>query len=154
MEAITAFLESFDIAKLLPELGKLISDLRFWSGLFMLLGPIIMLILGLWYFFLPTREANNHIGFRAYFGMGSMDAWRFAQRRAGLFFMIGGGILTVVSLVSVIILAGAEPMKMATTGLIVLLLQGLAAFGIWLTLQIMLMIRYDKNGNKKGLSQK
>lgn len=150
MEAITAFLESFDIAKLLPELGKLIGDLRFWAGLFMLVGPIIMLILGLWYFFLPTREANHHIGFRAYFGMGSMDAWCFAQKRAGLFFMIGGGVLTVISLVLVIMLSGAEPMKMATTALIVLLIQTLAAFGLWLVLQIMLMVRYDKNGNRKN----
>ena len=45
MEAITAFMESFDIAKLLPDLGKFISDLRFWAGLFLLIGPIIMLLL-------------------------------------------------------------------------------------------------------------
>ena len=149
MEAITAFLESFDIAKLLPELGKFISDLRFWAGLFMLVGPIVMLLLGLWYFFLPTKEANHHVGFRAYFGMGSQEAWKYAQKMAGWFFMIAGGVLTVVSLVLVIVLGGAEPMNMATTALILLIIQAAAAFGLWLTLQILLVLRYDRNGNKK-----
>lgn len=150
MEAITAFMESFDISKLLPELGKFISDLRFWAGLFMLIGPMIMLLLGLWYFFLPTKEANHHVGFRAYFGMGSPEAWCYAQKRAGLFFMIGGGALAVVSLVFVIILGGAEPMKMATTALILLMVQAIAAFGLWVALQIMLMTKFDKNGNRKN----
>ncbi len=150
MEAITAFMESFDVSKLLPELGKFISDLRFWAGLFMLAGPIIMLLLGLWYFFLPTKEANHHIGFRAYFGMGSPDAWKYAQKRAGLFFMIGGGVLTVASLVFVLLSGGTEPMEMATTALIILLVQAFVAFGLWLALQIMLMLRYDKNGNRKN----
>ena len=150
MEAITAFMESFDIAKLLPDLGKFISDLRFWAGLFLLIGPIIMLLLGLWYFFLPTKEANHHVGFRAYFGMGSQEAWKYAQKMAGMFFMIAGGAFTVISLVLIIVLGGAEPMKMATTALILLIVQALAAFGLWLTLQIMLMTKFDKNGNRKN----
>ena len=149
MEAITAFMESFDIAKLLPELGKFISDLRFWLGLFMLVGPVLMLLLGLWYFFLPTKEANHHVGFRSYFGMGSPDAWKFTQKRAGLLFMIGGGVLTVASIVLLVVLSGAEPMKMATTAVIVLLAQAVVAFSLWLTMQITLLIRYDKQGNKK-----
>ena len=56
---------------------------------------------------------------------------------------------TVVALVLVLVFAGAEPMKMATTALVMLIIQALAAFGLWLALQIMLMIRYDKNGNRK-----
>ena len=149
MEAITAFMEGFDIAKFLPDLGKLIGDLRFWIGVFLLIGPIIMLLLGLWYFFLPTKEANHHIGFRTYFGMSSPVAWKYAQKMAGLMFMIGGGVLTVCALIYVILAKAAEPMKMATTALIILLAQVFVAFGIWLAMQILLLIRFDKKGNKK-----
>jgi len=152
MEAITAFMESFDISKLLPELGNFIGRLQFWLGLFVLAGPVVMLLLGLWYFFLPTREANHHVGFRSYFGMGSMEAWKFTQKRAGLLFMIGGGLLTVASVIMLAVLAGAEPMNMATTALLLLLIQALVAFSLWLTMQITLMLRYDKNGNRKKLS--
>ena len=150
MEAITAFMESFDIAKFLPELGKLISDLRFWIGLFSLAGPAVMLVLGLCYFFLPTKEANHHIGFRTYFGMGSPAAWRFAQRRAGLLFMIGGGVLAAASVVVVILFGKADPMKLALITLILLIVQALTVFGLWLAMQIILMKRFDKNGNEKS----
>ena len=149
MEAITAFMESFDISALLPELGKFISDIRFWVGLFMLIGPIVMLGLGLWYYFLPTKEANHYIGFRTYFGMGSREAWSYAQKWAGWFFMIGGGALAVVSLVFVIIFGGMDAMKMATTAFYVLVGQAVVALGLWITLQIMLIRRYDKDGNLK-----
>ena len=48
-------------------------------------------------FFTP-REANHYIGYRCYFGMGSVQAWRFTQRFAGLVFGILGLVLTVVML--------------------------------------------------------
>ena len=149
MEAITAFLESFDIAKLLPELGKFIGDLRFWAGLFMLIGPLVMLGLGLCYFFLPTKEANHHIGFRTHYGMGSVQAWRYSQRLAGLMYMIGGGAFAVLSLVLIIILSFGQPMAMATTTFIVVLVQALSAIALWIALQIIIGKRFDKDGNPK-----
>lgn len=147
MEAITGFLESFDIAKLLPELGAFISDLRFWAGFIMLIGPLVMLGLGLWYFFLPTKEANHHIGFRTHFGMGSIKAWRYSQRLAGLFYMIAGGVLTVLMIIFIIILSAGEPMAMATTAFILLIIQAVAALAVWITLQVLIGKRYDENGN-------
>ena len=149
MEAITAFLESFDIAKLLPELGAFISDLRFWAGLFLLIGPLVMLGLGIWYFFLPAKEANHHIGFRCRSGMGSVQAWRFAQRLAGLFYMVVGGVLTVISVIMIVVLAVAEPMAMATTALIVMILQALIALALRIVLQVLIGKQFDQDGNKK-----
>ena len=149
MEAITAFLESFDIAKLLPELGAFISDLRFWAGLFLLIGPLVMLALGAWYFFLPTNEANHYIGFRCRSGMGSVQAWRYAQRLAGMFYMVAGGLLTVLSVIMIVVLALAEPMAMATTALIVMILQAIAAVALWVVLQALIGKHFDKEGNRK-----
>lgn len=149
MEAITAFLESFDIAKLLPELGKFISDLRFWAGLFMLIGPIVMLGLGIWYFFLPTKEANHYIGFRTHASMGSIQAWRYSQRLAGLLYMIVGGVFGALSLVLIIVLSFTQPMAMATTAFIVIILQAFSAIALWAILQMMISSRFDKNGNPK-----
>ena len=149
MEAITAFLESFDIAKLLPELGAFISDLRFWAGLFMLIGPLVMLGLGVWYFFLPTKEANHHVGFRTHYGMGSVKAWRYSQRLVGMVYMILGGALTVVMIIFIIILSAGEPMTMATTAFILLIIQALAALAAWIALQLLIGKRFDKDGNPK-----
>ena len=149
MEAITAFMESFDIAKLLPELEAFIGDLRFWAGFFMLIGPLVMLGLGACYFFLPTKEANHHIGFRTHYGMGSVQAWRYSQRLAGLFYMIGGGGFSVISIILIIILSLGDPMVMATTTFIVMILQALGALVLWLVLRGMIAKRFDKDGNRK-----
>lgn len=149
MEAITAFLESFDIAKLLPELGKFISDLRFWAGLFMLIGPLVMLGLGIWYYFLPTKEANHYVGFRSNASMGSVEAWRYSQRLAGLFYMIVGGVFAALSLVLIIILSFGKPMAMATTAFIVIILQALSSIVLWIIVNGLISKRFDKDGNPK-----
>ena len=149
MEAITAFLESFDIAELLPELGAFLSDLRFWAGFFLLIGPLVMLALGLWYFFLPPKEANHHIGFRCKNGMGSVAAWRYSQRLAGLLYMIVGGALTLLSLILIIVMVAAKPMAMATTAVVVMVIQALAALALWIILQVIIGKHFDKDGNRK-----
>lgn len=149
MEAITAFLESFDIAELLPELEKFISDLRFWAGLFMLIGPLVMLGLGLWFFFLPTKEANHHIGFRTRISMGSVSAWRYSQKLAGLFYIVVGGAFTLLSIIMIIILSFSNPMAMATTAFILMVIQALVALAIWIVLQILIGRHFDMSGKKK-----
>ena len=57
MEAITGFLEDFDFAKLLPELGKFLTDLRFWSNFILIAVPLVILGFGIWYFFFPACSA-------------------------------------------------------------------------------------------------
>ena len=68
------------------------------KGLFFtsLITPLILLVLGLIYILIPPKEANHHAGFRTYFGMGSVEAWRFTQRIAGLAWTALGGLLTIV----------------------------------------------------------
>ena len=61
-----------------------------------MIGPVVLLVLGLAYLFLSPREANYYFGYRCYFGMGSVQAWRFTQRIAGMLFGGVGLILTIV----------------------------------------------------------
>ena len=62
----------------------------------LLAGPVIFLILGLLYLFATPKEANYKFGYRCYFGMGSVNAWRYSQRLAGIVFTGVGLILTLV----------------------------------------------------------
>jgi uncharacterized membrane protein len=91
-----SFFQDFDFAKLLPEPEKFMNSLEGWIRFFVLLGPLVLLGLGLWYYFYPPKEANYRAGFRTYFGMGSVEAWRFSQRIAGLVFAPLGLVLTVI----------------------------------------------------------
>lgn len=67
------------------------------------IGPVIALILGLAYLFLAPKEANYYFGYRCYFGMGSVRAWRFTQRIAG---MILGGLGLILTVIMAIVTAG------------------------------------------------
>ena len=62
---------------------------------------MLLFLLGLVYLFLTPKEANHYIGYRCYFGMGSVNAWRFTQRLAGIVFGSLGLILGSVMLLTV-----------------------------------------------------
>lgn len=96
IDAIKSALDGFDPAALLPDLSLVFGSIGTLCRWAVLLGPVILLALGLAYLFLSPREANYYFGYRCYYGMGSVQAWRFTQRLAGLVLGGLGLILTVV----------------------------------------------------------
>lgn len=96
IESIKSLMDGFDPAALLPDLSDLFGSLATLCRFAVMIGPVVLLVLGLAYLFLPPREANYYFGYRCYFGMGSVQAWRFTQRIAGMLFGGVGLILTIV----------------------------------------------------------
>ena len=96
MDKLNGLLEDSDIVKLLPKLDTVWDTVTLLTRLFVMAGPLILLGLGIWYFFAPPREANHRAGFRTAWGMGSVDAWRFTQKTAGSLFSLSGLVLTVI----------------------------------------------------------
>ena len=92
-------MDGFDPASLLPELDTVIGKLALVARIAVLIGPVMLLVMGLLYFFASPREANYHFGYRCYYGMGSVQAWQFTQRLAGIVWGALGLILGVVMLV-------------------------------------------------------
>ena len=95
IESIKSLMDGFDPAALLPDLSDLFGSLATLCRFAVMIGPVVLLILGLAYLFLSPREANYYFGYRCYFGMGSVQAWRFTQRMAGLLFSGAGLTLTI-----------------------------------------------------------
>ena len=79
-------MDAFDPASLLPELDPILDKLAWIARIVVLLGPGVMLLMGLVYLLATPKEANYYIGYRCYYGMGSVEAWRFTQRLAGIVF--------------------------------------------------------------------
>ena len=79
-ETLKSLINDFDPMKLIPDLGNLLGWLELAVRISVMAGPVILLVLGLWYLILPPKEANHFAGYRFYWGMGSVDAWRFTQR--------------------------------------------------------------------------
>ena len=96
LESIKALLDGFDPASLLPDLSRVFGSLVPVCRFAVLIGPVVLLLLGLSYLILTPKEANFYLGYRCYFGMGSEYAWRFTQRLAGILFTAAGLVLTIV----------------------------------------------------------
>ncbi len=96
IEDIKQIMDNFDPASLLPDLSSLEGIAELVCRIAVLVGPILLLILGISYLILTPKEANHYIGYRCFFGMGSQEAWRFTQRLAGIVWGLLGLILTIV----------------------------------------------------------
>ena len=112
IEDLKSLMDNFDPAKLLPDLESLAGNLAALLRIAVMVGPVVLLVIGLLYLCASPKEANYHFGYRCYFGMGSVEAWRFTQRLAGMVWGGLGLILTVVMLVLSGGFAGMETVDM------------------------------------------
>lgn len=142
--AITDLLDA-----IVPELGTLLSDIRFWMGLAMLIGPILMMLSGAYYYYLSPKEANHKAGYRTYYGMGSVSAWKFTQGLAGKVWGFLGAGLAVVGIVGCIIMATQAPEKVVIPGLVILILEVVGVIAGFAVIEIAVYRRFDANGNLK-----
>ena len=98
MDKITELLNSLeDLGKYIPKLDTLMGWVQWLVSLAVRVGPICILVLGLIYLLIPPKEANHKAGYRTYFGMGSVQAWLFTQRAAGVIMIPVGLILTLIA---------------------------------------------------------
>lgn len=150
MDIISSILDGLDnVGKIVPELDTLLSRLEFWVSIFLLIGPLCMLVLGLIYLFLPPKEANHHIGYRTYFGMGSVDAWKQTQKIAGILYGSMGLLLTVVMGIICLTLGGKEGLQIGSTALVCLLIQAIVVLLLYLIIFAYTAIAFDKDGNRR-----
>ena len=149
MDDILSLLQDFDVTNFLPEPEQFMKDLAGWTRLLVLAGPLVLVLLGVCYYFLPPKEANHAFGFRTYWGMGSVQAWRFAQKLAGLAYMIVGGILTVAMGVVCIFFRGSAAMSMINTAVVCVSLEFLVVLVLWIVLNMLIYRAYDKDGNRR-----
>ncbi len=150
MEAIKELLDNFDPMAFVPDLGSLIGKLELAARICVLAGPVILLVMGLVYLLLPPKEANHSLGYRFYWGMGSVQAWRFSQKLAGIIWSSLGLVLTVVMLLITNGYRGMEGMDMLYSAVKCILWElGLAVVSI-LAINITLIVLFDRKGNRRG----
>ena len=151
MEKITELLDKLEnLGDLLPKLNTLTGWIQWLISLAVRIGPICMLVLGLIYLLIPPKEANHKAGYRTYFGMGSVQAWQYSQRLAGLVFGIAGGVLLIVGIIGCIIMGAQESLDAVSPALVILIIQVVGAVGAYGFVEVMIAKNYDANGNLKG----
>lgn len=150
IESIKELMDAFDPASLLPELSSVFDTVSAVCRIAVLAGPIILLVLGLAYLLFAPREANYYFGYRCYYGMGSIEAWRFTQRLAGAVLGGLGLILTGAMIFLSGSFAGMDAMDMVWKAFwclvwqaVLVLLANAAIWGIT-------FFRFDARGNYRN----
>ena len=149
VESIKALLDGFDPASLLPDLSKIFDSLVPVCRIAVLLGPVVLLILGLSYLIFSPKEANYYLGYRCYFGMGSEYAWRFTQRLAGWLFTLTGLALTLVMFAISLGFSGMPLTDMVWRAAACLVLELIASVLLILTINLSAAFRFDRKGKHR-----
>ena len=150
MDTIRSLLDMLDIANYLPDLTLFSAGAKLVLWLLMLVGPVLMLLLGLMYFLKPPAEANFSWGFRTYFGMGSVEAWRYTQRIAGLCWIAVGGGMTALCLIAGIFMLLFNGGQAATLAMWAVGIELVLVIASWVFINVMVLRSYDKDGNPRN----
>ena len=150
MDTIRSLLNLLDIANYLPDLSTFSATAKLILWVLMLAGPALMLVLGVLYFTKPPAEANYSFGFRSYVGMGSVEAWRFTQRVAGLIWMAVGGGMTLLALGAGIFMLIFNAGQAAVLAIWAVSIELLLVIISWAVINVIVMRKYDRHGNLRG----
>ena len=147
-------MDAFDPASLLPELSEIFGSLAVVCRWAVMIGPLVLLVLGLAYLFLSPKEANYYFGYRCYFGMGSVQAWRFTQRFSGAVLAVCGLALTFWMYTASAGFAGADVTEMVWQTVEYLVIQAVVAFLANLLISVTAMIRFNRRGEYRKAVRK
>ena len=149
IDSIKSLLDGFDPATLLPDLSKVFDSLAPLCRIAVMIGPLVLLALGLSYLFLTPKEANYYVGYRCYFGMGSEYAWRFTQRLAGFLFTGVGLVLSIVMFAISISFSYMQLPDMVWKAASCLVVELAAAVLLILIVNISAMYHFDRKGKHR-----
>ena len=148
MDFITKIFD-LDLSKFVPEMPAFLGGLRALLVLAILIGPILLVALGAMYLLRPAPEANFKYGFRTYFGMGSIEAWQFSQKIAGLAFGGLGAVLLLVMFIVVLTFFKKDLFQIANTAIVCLIWQAVLALIARIVVSILCWKYFDRNGDRR-----
>lgn len=140
IQSIKNMMDGLDLAALLPQVDSVVGWITAVCRFAILIGPLVLVGMGLAYLFFAPKEANYYFGYRTFFGMGSVTAWRRTQKLAGSLFAISGGVMTLLMVMVAAGMGGMEPMdavwraakclagQTAVVVLVILAINGITAF--------------------------
>lgn len=146
LESIKELMDAFDPAALLPDLSSVVGVVMTAARLAVLAGPIVLLALGLAYLFLSPKEANYTFGYRCYFGMGSVESWRFTQRLAGMVWAGLGIVLTIVMVLITGGYGGKDVMQVVDSAVTCLIWEIVLTVISCIAINLIVMLSFDSKG--------
>ena len=146
IEDFKGLMDDFDPASLLPELDTVMGKIAIIARIAVLIGPAVLLVMGLVYIFASPKEANYTLGYRCYFGMGSVEAWRFTQKLAGIAFAALGLGLGIVMLLVSGGFAAMETMELLWRAVWCMVWEAGLTAAACIAVNTVVMLRFDRKG--------
>lgn len=154
IEKLKTLVNEFDLMNFIPKVDSILGWVETLVRIFVMAAPICILVFGLFFLFLPPKEANHRAGYRTYFGMGSVEAWRFTQFLAGVVWSGLGLILTVVMLLVSNGYRDMEMMDMVHSAIVCVLWEIGSIAVCCLGINITALVLFDRKGQRRGKKQK
>lgn len=147
IEKLKDLINNFDPVSYLPDIASIMSWASLFARICILVAPAVMLLCGLRYLIFPPREANHEAGYRFYFGMGSVEAWRFTQLLAGIVWtLIGLGLSIAMYLIGKDF-PNMELGPMVDKSVICIFWQIVLILLSYFSINLTLIIRYNRHGD-------
>lgn len=149
LEDIKVLMDNFDPASLLPDLTSVVGVVETIVRIAVMAGPLVLLVTGVLYFLVSPKEANYRFGYRCFYGMGSVEAWRFSQKLAGIVWAVLGLVLSVVMLLLTGGFSAMPIMDVIGFGLKCLLWEIALVFVSVIAINLVTAIRFDRRGDRR-----
>lgn len=150
IEQMKQLVNEFDFANFIPAVDSILGWIELLVRLFVMAAPVCVLVFGLWFLFLPPKEANHRAGYRTYFGMGSVEAWRFTQFLAGIIWSAVGLILSVVMLLVTNGYREMDMMDMVNNAIVCVLWEIGCIVLCCLGINITALVMFDRKGVRRS----
>ena len=147
IDSIKELMDGFDPAALLPELDTVFGKIELVCRIAVMIGPVLLILLGLTYLFLAPKEANHYLGYRCYYGMGSVQAWRFTQKLSGIVLGGLGLVLTAVMVFMMMSFRGMEVQAMLWRAVKCLIWEAVLALLANLAINAAAFLLFDSHGD-------
>lgn len=144
-----SLLQDFDPASFIPELNTVLGWIELLARLSVMAGPLLLLAMGLLSFLAPPKKANHKLGFRAVYGMGSVEAWQFTQRLAGICWTVLGFLLTVIMAIICNSFRNLDTMEMVQSAGTCLLWEIGLIIASYIAINVVIGLRFDWKGNPR-----
>jgi len=141
MDQLLSFFKEFDMVNFLPEMEAFLRSLRWNIALIVLIGPILLLVVGAWYYFLPRSQVNDPMGFRGFRKINNSKTWFYAQKVAGMGFGILGLALFVLFGVLSLFFGVMSPDTVATCAFICVIIELILTLLVWVSIQLQIQKR-------------
>ena len=134
---------------LLPTAQNVLGWIDVLARLAVLVGPLLILGFGLLFLLTPPKEANHSAGYRFWWGMASLEAWKFTQRLAGMVWSGLGLVLLVVMSILCIGFGQLEQMAALGKAMVCILWQIGALVVACIAIDIVVVCLFDRKGFRR-----